>query len=88
MADSFVTLQPGSLFRALGSKVIQAAALLSPSILQESARSYPSQRPCQACGKKMHYVASWTTPATGLYARTCSHCGFCDPRKVRMIRQL
>jgi hypothetical protein len=53
-----------------------------------SAKSYPSQRPCPACEAKTFYQASWTTFFTGLYTRTCSACGYCDPKKVKMIKQL
>jgi hypothetical protein len=53
-----------------------------------SPKSYPSQRPCPVCHEKTFYVASWSTFFTGFYNRTCSACGYCDPRKVKMIKQL
>jgi predicted RNA-binding Zn-ribbon protein involved in translation (DUF1610 family) len=68
----------------------QAAARLWPAMSQKisSPKSYPSRRPCPDCGEKTLYQASWSTLFTGLYTRTCLVCGFCDSRKVKMIRQL
>ena len=49
---------------------------------------YPSHRACPACGAKTLYRASLFTIFTGLYTRSCSTCRYCEPRKVKMIRQL
>lgn len=49
---------------------------------------YPSHRACPACGESTVYRASWSTFFTGLYTRTCCACSYCEPRKVKMIRQL
>ena len=49
---------------------------------------YPSHRACPACGAQTFYRASPITVFTGLYTRTCSACRYCEPRKVKMIRQL
>jgi len=51
-------------------------------------KSYPSHRPCPVCDGKTVYQGSWGTFFTGLYTRTCSACGYCDPKKVKMIKQL
>jgi len=67
-----------------------SAAKISSDISQSvvSHKAYPSHRPCPVCEEKTFYVASWTTVFTGLYTRTCSACGYCDPKKVKMIKQL
>jgi len=61
---------------------------LSGKISGKLQKSYPSHRACPACGEKTLYQASWSTIFTGLYTRTCSVCSYCEPRKVKMIRQL
>jgi len=68
----------------------QAAAKIWPGISQviSNQKSYPSHRACPACGEKTVYQASLRTLFTGLYTRTCSTCGYCDSKKVKMIRQL
>jgi hypothetical protein len=68
----------------------QSAARISSDISRVlvSPKVYPSHRPCPVCQDKTFYVASRTTIFTGLYTRTCSACGYCDPKKVKMIKQL
>ena len=68
----------------------QTAEKIGPELFQKLLRpkSYPSHRDCPACGEKTFYLASWGTLFTGLYTRTCSSCGYCDSRKVKMIKQL
>jgi hypothetical protein len=51
-------------------------------------KSYPSQRACPVCDGKTHYIATLATSFTGLYTRSCPHCGYCDSRRVRMVKQL
>lgn len=68
----------------------QTAAKIWPELFQtlSSPKSYPSHRACPACGEKTFYLASWGTFFTGLYTRTCATCGYCDSKKVKMIKQL
>lgn len=49
---------------------------------------YPSHRACPMCGEQTFYKASLSTMFTGHYTRSCSACGYCESRKVKMIRQL
>jgi hypothetical protein len=74
----------------LGRRALQTASRASASAARKitSQKSYPSQRPCPVCDGKTVYQPSRGTFFTGLYTRTCPDCGYCDSRKVKMIKQL
>ena len=76
--------------RRISNRTGQTAAGISSGISRKmvSPKSYPSQRPCPVCDGKTFYLGSWNTFFTGLYTRTCSTCGYCDSKKVKMIKQL
>ena len=75
---------------AAGRRVLHVSSMASSFVSRAiaSRKSYPSQRPCPVCEEKTSYRASWATFFTGLYTRTCRACGYCDSKKVKMIKQL
>jgi predicted RNA-binding Zn-ribbon protein involved in translation (DUF1610 family) len=56
--------------------------------LRSDAKNYPSRRPCPSCGGPMIYLGSSFSALTGRYSRTCQDCGYADPHKVKMVRQI
>jgi len=58
------------------------------SKLRSDAKNYPSRRPCPSCGGPMIYLGSSFSALTGRYSRTCQDCGYADPSKVKMVRQI
>ena len=64
------------------------ASGVSGKIAGKIQKSYPSHRACPVCGGKTFYRRSLSTIFTGLYSRSCPACGYCEHKKVKMIRQL
>jgi predicted RNA-binding Zn-ribbon protein involved in translation (DUF1610 family) len=58
------------------------------SRLWGDSKTYPSQRPCPTCGGTMVYRGSGLSAFTGKYSRTCQECGYTDPHKVTLVRQI
>jgi len=58
------------------------------SKLRSGPKNYPSRRPCPSCGGSMIYLGSGWSALTGRYSRTCQDCGYADPQKVKMVRQI
>lgn len=71
-------------WRAIGS---QAVAVLAGKLRSDS-KAYRSRRPCPSCGGPMIYLGSALGILTGKYSRTCENCGYADPHKVKMVRQI
>lgn len=70
--------------REIGGQTVDAIA----DKLRADPKTYPSRRPCPSCGGAMIYQGSGLSALTGKYSRTCQDCGYTDPHKVKLVRQI